>query len=151
DLDSVREKSFYETLITEQRHSDCEMLAQNYFPFFLIPELSANTLKTVLNTMQIIERTEVLLTLEESAKQKIVACYGDSGKLKELLDLQLEQMSVDFEVKKKIETHKLALQKKLLVRVRQYLQSAPSGKSEIESTVEKWLQRSSAGGNNAAA
>lgn len=69
--------------------------AKQYFPADLIGNLSTNLLRNILNKLQVSQRAQLIYSSGEAMKKKLLECVGESGKMRELIDVEIETIETD--------------------------------------------------------
>jgi hypothetical protein len=89
--------------------------------------------------LPVTERAELILSAPADLQTVLINSFGTSGKLRELMDLQLMQMQGDKQTFGRIEKQRISHQRRLASRIRHLLSASDSAQSAAELVIESWL------------
>lgn len=145
ELDFEREKALFDSLIEAQQWETVRKTARQVFPSQLMSRLPAELLKQTLVQLPVSERAELILSVPRDLQQTLLNAFGTTGKLRELMDLQIAQMRADGHTVSRIEKQKSSYQRRLGSRVRQHLAASEANRDAAELVIEAWLSESEKG------
>jgi hypothetical protein len=139
ELDFEREKALFDSLIEAEQWDTVRKTARQVFPTQLIGRLPTELLKAAMTALPVTERAELILSAPADLQTVLINSFGTSGKLRELMDLQLMQMQGDKQTFGRIEKQRISHQRRLASRIRHLLSASDSAQSAAELVIESWL------------
>ena len=150
DLGVSKEQAIFES-VAQMGNIDYLMeVSMNFFPASLIPSLPASILKQALDTMELVDKAELIASQMGNNDYLLEALGG--GKLKEILMVEIDEIDLDSNRKSQVLRTKQPKWQKFVNRVRAVIQKDEMIQDELKPLVKSWGQKlaTSSGGANAA-
>lgn len=135
-----KESILYSSLITSKAFTRVEILSKTYFPSELVLRFAPEQLKSILLKMPITKRAELIYSLAEVDKKSIFVALGETGKMRELIDSEIEAIQTDDVRKKFIDMNKSIILKSFVDLVRLTIKSNPVIQESAASLVKAWIE-----------
>lgn len=144
-LDAEREEAFYLNSASFMEGLDIENFAQENFPQFLMTELPAQVVKPVLNSYPFQERADLIASFPEETRKRLLSYFEQEARVKEVLEIEFEQIAADPERVRGLQARQPALHKDYFHRVRKYLRSSEEHRAVALTCLRDWLKNQGAG------
>lgn len=140
DVQVSREHLLFESMAATGQEELVAKLSVSNFPAALIPELPGPFLVSVFNKFSVQRKAEILLAQDEATRAKLMNCFGESGKLRDMIDLEMQAVSSNQLKLKSIEKSKDTLWGDFVRVTREIYRSQPDEPVEIEELRKKWIK-----------
>jgi hypothetical protein len=95
DLGPSKERMLFDAIANTGNHALLIEAAKKYFPADLVLQLPDGLLKVLLTHTPPAQRAELLAGLDEPSRVRLLKAVGETGKLREILDFEVEQIGND--------------------------------------------------------
>ena len=124
ELGPRKENQFYAALSQAQQADTILKAAQMYFPADLIYKIPLNLMREIMVSYPVAERSEVILAHEnEEHRGLLLESFGTEGKLREMMDIQMNQANEDDELQKRVQRNQEEIWTTFVKRARQMIQA----------------------------
>lgn len=139
DIPLMKEEAIFNAVaMTGQAEILTKMSVEN-LPVNLILDLPSSFLLAVLNKFKLEKRVEIILSRSGQDREKLLACYGATGKNREIIDLEIQTMGLNQIKMKSIDKNKDLFWTEFVRAVRSYYRSFAEEPTEIEEIRSKWV------------
>lgn len=135
-----KESLLFTALISSKAYVLVEDLSKKYFPSELTLKFAPDQLKSIMLKLSLAKRAELIFALSEDERKPVFAALGETGKMRELIDSELESIQADEVRKKSIEINKVAIWKSFVDLVRANVKSNPSIQESAIGLVKNWVE-----------
>jgi hypothetical protein len=140
DVPVAKEEAIFTAIATTGQEEVLGKMAIENFPASLMLELPTSFLATALNRFKLDRRVEIILSREEADKNKLLASYGETGKNREIIDLEIQTVTLNQLKMKSIQKNKDVLWSEFVKGVRTYYRSLAEEPTEIEEIRVRWVK-----------
>lgn len=140
DVPIAKEEVIFSAIAMTGQEEILSKISIENLPGSLILELPLPFLMVTLNRFKLERRVEIILSRSDEEKNKLLLCYGETGKNREIIDLEIQTMSLNQIKMKTIAKNKEALWAEFVKGVRQYYRSLAEEPVEIEELRTKWVK-----------
>ncbi len=118
-----------------------EIAARQSFPSELVTRLPAQILKSCLDTLPLARRAELLVAVEEKDRDVLIGAIGAQGsKLREMIELELQQVMGDEARVRRLQKNRDSYWKQFTASVRTIIQGNEMASESADGVLDSWLQ-----------
>lgn len=140
DVPIAKEEAIFSAIATTGQEEILSKMSIENLPGSLILDLPMPFLLISLNRFKLERRVEIILSRSEEEKNKLLLCYGETGKNREIIDLEIQTVSLNQIKMKTIQKNKDVLWAEFVKGVRTYYRSLADEPVEIEEVRTKWVK-----------
>lgn len=140
DVPVSKEEAIFAAIATTGQEEVLAKMSIENLPASLIIDLPSNFLLAALNRFKLERRVEIILSRDEAEKNKLLLCYGESGKNREIIDLEIQTVSLNQLKLKSIQKNKDVLWSEFVKGVRTYYRSLSEEPNDIEEMRNQWVK-----------
>lgn len=140
-----KEGPLFGALISSKAYAMVEELSTKYFPSELVLKLDLPKINSILLKIPLTQRAELIFSLGESERGIVYQAIGEKGKLRELIDSEIESIQTDDVRKKSIEMTKAQIWKNFVNLVRDNVQNNPLVQENAQTVLRAWLDEKRGG------
>ncbi|MCB0414814.1 MAG: hypothetical protein KDD50_10800 [Bdellovibrionales bacterium] len=115
-------------------------LSKEFYPAELINDLPREVLKQVFDKLPMVRRAELIISQDELTKQILWGLVGESGKMREIIEAEVDQIEFDDTRVRSILRNKNRLWKEFVDRVRQLIRSDEDIQDELSDHLASWVE-----------
>lgn len=141
-----KEAALFNALISSKAYSIAEQLSKKYFPSDLVLKLDGPKINSILMKMPLLQRAELIYSLGDNEKQVLFVAMGENGKLREMIDSEIESIETDESRKKMINLNKENIWKGFVKNVRTAIQTNPSVQENAQELMKAWIEEKKTSG-----
>ena len=146
-----KEIYLFEALLSSKAFVMVEELSKRYFPADLVLKLGPDKINSILLRMSLGKRAELICSLGDTDKAIVLSALGEKGKMRELIDSEVESIMADEGRKKSIANNRLVIWKQFVDIVRQNVQSNPMVQENAQEVLKIWIDEKKNGKKEAQA
>jgi hypothetical protein len=133
-------------LIESQEFDLLNSAVHQYFPAELVFKLPPRVLKISLDRLQIQRRADFILSCDEENRNILLSSVGKVGsKVRDVIDVEVQQAAADEVRMRRIEKNKSALLKEFLDGVRILIRTNKAIEEQADSVIDAWLSEKTGG------
>ena len=140
-----KEGALFGALIASKAYAMVEELSTKYFPSELVLKLDLPKINAILLKIPLTQRAELIFSLGEAERGIVYQAIGEKGKLRELIDSEIESIQTDDVRKKSIELNKAQIWKNFVGLVRSNVQNNPLVQENAQAVLKAWLDEKRGG------
>jgi len=140
-----KEGPLFGALISSKAYTMVEELSTRYFPSELVLKLDLPKINSILLKIPLTQRAELIFSLGESERGVVYQAIGEKGKLRELIDSEIESIQTDEVRKKSIEMTRAQIWKSFVNLVRDNVQNNPLVQENAQAVLKAWLDEKRGG------
>jgi hypothetical protein len=141
-----KESSIFSALADSGELKLLETAARQFFPAELMLKLPAKLLKACLERLPLNRRADLLLSRPDDERNLLLDTLGKQGsKIRDLIDVEMQQAQSDDLRKKRIEKTRDAMWKELLSLVRASVRGSEAAAEQAEGVLGEWLSDKTGG------
>jgi len=140
DVPLVKEEAIFSAIAMTGQEEILSKMAIENLPSSLILELPLPFLMISLNRFKLERRVEIILSRSEEDKNKLLLCYGETGKNREIIDLEIQTVALNQIKMRTITKNKDALWTEFVKGVRSYYRGLAEEPVEVEELRIKWVK-----------
>lgn len=141
DLSPDKETLFFSTLAKSGQTDNLEKLGRQFYPSQLIDQLPTQALGVILSEFPLRKRAEIILSTTPEMAAKMLASFGESGKMRELIDSEIETIKTSPALIGPVNLGRDQIVKDFNRGLRERILSDPRTKAQAEELLVQWIQR----------
>ena len=135
-----KEEILFDSLIKSKDQETFTKMAEQYYPSTLLWELPGHTIKALYSQYPSKQGVEMIFSMPEQEREKLLEMIGE-GKVREVIDLEIEEISTDPLRSKQIQKKKDQLWHNFVTHVRNALSVDQQLGSQAQQILEDWIDK----------
>lgn len=140
DISPAKERPFFEAFANSGNGIMLKKITISHFPAELVPELPPSFLLRVFNKFNLVKRAEILSAQPEAMRNKLLLSFGESGKQRDMINIELETIKSNEIKMKQLERNKDSIWLEFISAARDVYKKLPEEPMEIEELRLKWVK-----------
>lgn len=146
DVGPERENAIFSALADSGEFRLLETAARQFYPAELVLRLPPSSLKTALDSLTLEKRSEIIYSRQGAERSALLQAFGTEGsRLREMIDLELQQIDKDDLKRKRIERNRNLLWKEFSDVCRGLIRKDENAREFAEMALNAWLFDRSSG------
>jgi hypothetical protein len=139
-IEASKEKMVYRHLLNSVQPSELVDIVASNFPLDLLWHLSSNFQKDVLQSYPLVKKAQLLLSLNEDEREKLIETIGSNGSsARQMLDMEISRIQDNPSDLRRCQIQKDFILREFIAFTRSHIASNPSLMPEIKSASLEWL------------
>jgi len=114
-------------------------VAQQFFPADLLGDLPGEVLRTVLESMPLAQRAELIYSQADENKSMLYNAIGATGRVREIVDTEIEEIEANDSRARVLQRNSDRLWQEFIDRTRRLIRSDVKVQDEVMLVLESWI------------